>query len=256
MRILMIRHGDPDYVHDSLTEKGKVEAALLAERMTGEQVKDFYVSPLGRARETASYTLNKMNRTAQVCDWLQEFPAKVDINGVPALEAAYPDTKKNDGMFQKRILWDMLPSYWKNRPEYFEWETWRESEAAVHSDICQVYDWMSRGLDALLERYGYVRQGAMYHTEKGTSDTIVFFCHFGATCAMLSHLWNVSPFVLWHSLAMAPTSVTEVFTEERERGQISFRATRIGDTGHLYAGNEQPSFSARFCEKYDSEDRH
>ena len=32
MRILMIRHGDPDYVHDSLTEKGKVEAALLAER--------------------------------------------------------------------------------------------------------------------------------------------------------------------------------------------------------------------------------
>ena len=92
MRILMIRHGDPDYVHDSLTEKGKVEAALLAERMTGEQVKDFYVSPLGRARETASYTLNKMNRTAQVCDWLQEFPAKVDINGVPALEAAYPDT--------------------------------------------------------------------------------------------------------------------------------------------------------------------
>ena len=75
----------------------------------------------------------------------------------------------------------MLPSYWKNRPEYFEWETWRESEAAVHSDVCQVYDWMSRGLDALLERYGYVRQGAMYHTEKGTSDTIVFFCHFGAT---------------------------------------------------------------------------
>ena len=31
MRILMIRHGDPDYEHDSLTETGKKEAALLAE---------------------------------------------------------------------------------------------------------------------------------------------------------------------------------------------------------------------------------
>ena len=32
MRILMIRHGDPDYVNDTLTEKGWREAALLADR--------------------------------------------------------------------------------------------------------------------------------------------------------------------------------------------------------------------------------
>lgn len=32
MRLLFIRHGDPDYVHDTLTEKGHREAALLAER--------------------------------------------------------------------------------------------------------------------------------------------------------------------------------------------------------------------------------
>ena len=31
MRILLIRHGDPDYEHDTLTEKGRREAALLAE---------------------------------------------------------------------------------------------------------------------------------------------------------------------------------------------------------------------------------
>ena len=37
MRILMIRHGDPDYEHDSLTENGKMEAQLLAERMKREK---------------------------------------------------------------------------------------------------------------------------------------------------------------------------------------------------------------------------
>ena len=30
MRILLIRHGDPDYEHDTLTEKGRREAELLA----------------------------------------------------------------------------------------------------------------------------------------------------------------------------------------------------------------------------------
>lgn len=29
MRILIIRHGDPDYKHDALTEKGRREATLL-----------------------------------------------------------------------------------------------------------------------------------------------------------------------------------------------------------------------------------
>ena len=32
MRLLFVRHGDPDYVHDTLTEKGHREAAFLAER--------------------------------------------------------------------------------------------------------------------------------------------------------------------------------------------------------------------------------
>ena len=72
MRILIIRHGDPDYEKDSLTEKGWREAALLAERISQMEVAAFYVSPLGRARDTAGLTLEKMNRKAVVCDWLQE----------------------------------------------------------------------------------------------------------------------------------------------------------------------------------------
>ena len=33
MKLLLIRHGDPDYTIDSLTEKGHREAQLLAEKM-------------------------------------------------------------------------------------------------------------------------------------------------------------------------------------------------------------------------------
>ena len=43
MRILLVRHGDPDYEHDTLTEKGHKEAALLAETAKDLNVGDCYV---------------------------------------------------------------------------------------------------------------------------------------------------------------------------------------------------------------------
>lgn len=65
MKILLIRHGDPDYTIDSLTEKGWREAKLLSNRLEKLEIRDFYVSPLGRARATVQPTLEKLNRTAE-----------------------------------------------------------------------------------------------------------------------------------------------------------------------------------------------
>lgn len=258
MRILMIRHGDPDYVHDTLTEKGHREAALLAETAKDLKVGDCYVSPLGRARDTAFYTLKKLGLTAETKDWLREFPAQVDINLSPELQRAYPHTRiAEDGKYQTRIAWDMVPSYWTQRPEYMDLNGWRTSRLTEFSDLVPVYDRVTKSFDELLEEYGYVREGAHYRVEKGNEKTITLFCHFGITCVFLSHLWNVSPFTLWHGLALAPTSVTEVVTEEREKGIAYFRGLRVGDISHLYKGGEEPSFAARFCERYENtEQRH
>ena len=57
MKLLLIRHGDPDYEKDNLTEVGKREAALLAERIAPMDITEYYVSPLGRAQATAAPTL-------------------------------------------------------------------------------------------------------------------------------------------------------------------------------------------------------
>ena len=59
MKLLIVRHGDPDYTIDSLTEKGWREARYLAQKLSKLEIKDFYVSPLGRAKDTASCTLKK-----------------------------------------------------------------------------------------------------------------------------------------------------------------------------------------------------
>ena len=78
MKLLIVRHGDPDYTIDSLTEKGWKEVEFLSEKLSKLDIKDFYVSPLGRAKDTASLTLKKMNRTATECDWLREFDVLIN----------------------------------------------------------------------------------------------------------------------------------------------------------------------------------
>lgn len=241
MRLIIIRHGDPDYSIDSLTEKGWREAELLAERICRLEVKDFYVSPLGRARDTASLTMKRLGRTAVECDWLKEFPPQI----------FRPDVKG-----RKIIAWDWLPEDWTADERYFDRKQWCETEIMREGGVDKEYRYVTDCFDALLAEHGYVREGELYRAEKSNRDTLVFFCHFGLECVLLSHLMNVSPMVLWHNTCAAPTSVTTVYTEERRQGKASFRVGSFGDISHLYAAGEEPAFAARFCETFDGEERH
>ena len=260
MRILFFRHGDPDYDIDGLTEKGKVEAQLLAKQIRNFNIDEVYVSPLGRAKATADYSLRELGIEATTLDWLKEFPARFDANTADeAARQAYKNELKTDdtGKFEKRIVWDMMPAYYAEHHELFDPKGWRNSEIAKASDICTVYDGITEAFDEFLKDHGYERCGDGYKVLAGNDKTIAFFCHFGITCVLLSRLWHVSPFVPLQFLAMAPTSLTEVVTEERERGIATFRTLRVGDITHLTMGKEPPAFAARYCEMYENEhERH
>ena len=91
--------------------------------------------------------------------------------------------------------------------EYMDRREWRNSKVAECSDMEVVYDRVIREFDAFLAEHGYVRERNHYRVEKESTETVTFFCHFAISCVLLSHLWNVSPFVLWHGLVLAPTSV-------------------------------------------------
>lgn len=242
MKILIIRHGDPDYSIDSLTEKGWKEAEYLSEKLVQLDVKEFYVSPLGRAKDTASCTLKKLGRTAQEKEWLREFQPTI----------WRPDVKE-----RKIIAWDWLPQDWTVQEQFYHYDQWQNHAAMEEGKIRQEYDWVVAGFDQVLAEHGYVREGHFYRAEEANNDTLVFFCHFGVGCVLLSHLLNISPMVLWHGVCAAPSSVTTVITEERRKGIASFRMNSFGDISHLYAHGEPPAFAARFCECYDNaEERH
>ncbi|MBR4201057.1 MAG: histidine phosphatase family protein [Oscillospiraceae bacterium] len=237
MKLIIIRHGDPDYEHDSLTAAGRAEAECLAERLRNyPNIAAFYVSPLGRAQETANYTLEALHRTAETLPWLREFHAPI----------LHPDTGDT------RVPWDWLPACWTAEPAFYDKDKWAETEImrqyGVGAEAQRVYN----GLDALLAKHGYQREGMIYRPVRPNNDVIALFCHFGVECVMLGHLIGASPMVLWHGLCAAPTAVTVVSTEERRSGTAAFRINTFGDTGHLFAAGKEPSFSARFCETFEN----
>ncbi|MDO4475536.1 MAG: histidine phosphatase family protein [Lachnospiraceae bacterium] len=258
MRLLIVRHGEPNYEKDILTEKGQREAQLLVPHLIKENIKDFYVSPLGRARETAAPTLKALGREAVTLDWLQEVTSRLDLNEHPEMEKWFPDTNRlEDGSYEKRITWDMLPEGWKNDPLYYDPVRWRETPLARLTDVAEQYDVVTKGMDELLASYGYVRDGQIFRTEQGNNDTIALFCHFGLTSQLLAYFWNVSPLMTIHNLVTVTSSVTEIVSEERVKGIATFRTKRVGDTGHLREGGEPESFFARFCESYENDwERH
>lgn len=239
MKLLIVRHDDPDYSIDSLTEKGWREAEYLSERLTTVPAEHYYVSPLGRAKDTVSLTLNKLGRTAIECPWLREFKAPI----------WRPDTPG-----RKTYTWDWLPQDWTQEKRFFLLDRWYEPRLLHIDSVKLEYDWVIGKFDALLEQHGYKRDGACYQALCANNDTLVFFCHFDVECVLLSHLMNISPMVLWHSEIAAPTSVTTVVTEERRKGIACFRVCSFGDISHLYQHGEPPAFSGRFCECYGNQD--
>ncbi len=241
MKLIIIRHGDPDYVNDSLTERGFTEAEMLSERVKMLDVKAFYVSPLGRAQATARPTLEKTGRTAETLDWLREFPP--EVYGKPG------------AMDDPDCCWDWLPQDWTENPIFFDKDNWYNVPIFEKAGVPKAYKYVCDGLDALLENHGYKREKGYYKAVTPNEDTLVFFCHFGLECVLLSHLLNISPMQLWHGTCAAPTSVTTLVTEERREGFAYFRMGSFGDTSHLYVNNLDPAFSARFCETYYRKDQ-
>lgn len=237
LRILFIRHGDPDYSIDSLTPKGWVEAELLSEKLSHTDIDDFYVSPLGRAKDTAKYTLDKVGKTAEVLPWLEEFRGR--IYDLP------------DNPDKIRGPWDLMPGFWTKNPNLYDKDKWLDDPMMSAIDTPQIFKETCDGIDALLKKYGYERNGMVYNFKESSHKTIALFCHLGISMATLSYLLGAPAPILWQGLFMPPSSVTTVITEERQPGIASWRAFGVGDISHLYKNGEPPSYSGFFSEKYN-----
>lgn len=231
MKILIIRHGDPDYTIDSLTKKGWREAEYLSERLAKIDIDAFYCSPLGRAKDTAKPTMEKKNASYTVLDWLREFSGNI----------ISPYTNK------KRIPWDLAPSLWTDEPKFYDREKWLDVPLMQTGNVSEIFEETKKGVDELLLKYGVKKCGMHFIEEKREKEpTIALFCHCGMGIAIISYLTGIPTVVAWHNLFMPTSSVSTIITETDKNGISHFKCMQIGDTSHLYASGEEVSLSGLY----------
>lgn len=237
MKLIFIRHGEPNYAIDSLTPKGWQEAKLLSLRAAQWNVTQCYCSPLGRAKDTASFSLKALKQKAITCEWLREFHAPID-----------DELMGRTG----KVPWDFYPEFLNDSPELFDLDSWSTNPVLAKGEVGREYQRVCDNFDALLKEYGYVRDGLRYLTSDDTQKdaTLVFFCHLGITCALVSHLINTTPCQLWQGFFLAPASITVLGTEERTAPNAYFRCQVMGDTSHLKTAGEKVSYYGSFTEPF------
>ena len=144
MRIIFVRHGEPDYAHDCLTEQGRLQAQEAAKRLLGEGIGEIYSSPLGRAAETAAATASALDLPVRTLDYMRELHWG-SIDGTPLPMDGHPwdlaDLLAGEG-------WNL------NNPD------WQEHAYFKKNIVTAEADHVARMTDEWLRTLGYERNGA------------------------------------------------------------------------------------------------
>jgi probable phosphoglycerate mutase len=219
MRILFVRHGEPDYAHDCLTPLGAVQAKAAAERLSREGIERIYTSPMGRAMATARETADRLGMEPETLDFMHELYWG-STDGTPVFSDGHPWNIADE---LARQGWDLTDKSWPEHP-FFRNNRVTEEAAKV-----------ARGIDGWLASLGYIREGPYYRCEREDDRqlTVALFSHGGSSSAAIARILNL-PFPYVCALFHMPfTSVTAIRLD-RHPGSVHSPVLELtGDSRHI-----------------------
>lgn len=216
MRIIFVRHGNPDYINDCLTELGHKQAQAAAVRLKKENIDKFYSSSYGRAYETALHIAEGRNMEVEKLYFMRE------------IDWAPKDAKSDKGYSP----WDISEKMVENGQSIMS-PLWANEDPFDKSLITDRAIEIGEELDKWLEGLGYKREGEFYRVSKPKYKTILLASHAGSSTAALSHIFNLPmPFV---SKAIPPqhTAITIVSFSENEGRLVSPKFEIANDARHI-----------------------
>lgn len=219
MFLYIIRHADPDYPNNTITAYGHQEAKALAERMALEGLTRIYTSPLGRAIDTARYTVEATGIEPVIEDWTCEIR-------LPAIEQGPYGKLSPFNLAGEVIRADLETSRFHEGVTQLPYV--RDTEIGACAQTIREES------DAFLEQLGYRRENGLYRCVQPNAERVALFCHFGFAGVLLSHLLEIPLPLIWSGIWLPPSSVTTVFFEQRSETWAVPRCIGMGDVGHLY----------------------
>lgn len=223
MLLFILRHGDPIYNPDSLTEKGHLQASALAKRLSLYGIDKLYSSPMIRAQQTARPTEILLNKTAQIEDWASE-GALYEQFSVAVGESRrwlFHSPKKN-------LLRD--PEISKLGLKWYEHPLFDEIEGKAG------YERILNASDEFLLRQGYRhdRKNCRYIAENHTDQRVAMFCHQGFGLSWLGTMLDIPLPIIWTGFDFSHTGMTVVEFTPDENGIVLPMVLTLSNDSHLY----------------------
>ena len=222
MRLIFVRHGEPDYQNDCLTENGRIQAHHTAERLKNENITAVYSSPMGRAVETAAYTAKMHGLNVNVLDFMHEIDWG-DVN-----KNALENKLEYDG-HPWMLGFKLLAEF----PRFVGSADWSRHHFFKDNICLEYYKKISQSFDEFLASFGLIRKDGLYYYQIPCNDTVALFAHGGSGAVMFSHVLNLPfPFVLT-TMPYGVCSVSVVdFTPQLEKIVVP-RLELFNDMTHL-----------------------
>ena len=149
MRIMFIRHGEPNYELDCLTPKGKLQAQAAAKRLMPEGIEEVWSSTMGRAKETAAAFSDLSGLPVKTLDFMRELEWG-SADGSPLFEGGHPWFCANE---MARLDLPLNDPDWKNGP-YFKNNIVTKIISTIEDGIDK---WLlDLGLERIANGYGAV----------------------------------------------------------------------------------------------------
>ena len=214
MRIIFVRHGESDYSHDCLTEKGRQQAAAVAERLADEGISAVYTSPNGRAYETAVFTAERLGLAVTTSYCLREI-----MWGGPGIPCSGKPWELGRLMLGEGF--DFRSADWREHP-YFEYNS--------ATECCRV---LSADFDAFLPEHGYRHEGRGFFCEKGSAETLVMFAHGASIECLLAHILDLPFPYVSYAMQHDPASLTMLDFPVSDGAWVFPKLELFNDCSHL-----------------------
>ena len=208
MVLYIIRHADPDYENNTITEFGWEEAHALAKWLKDRKIDKIYTSPLGRAIHTAQPTCEIKGMTSEILPWTEE---------------------NMDYMLSARVTPESDCSY-----KFSIQKGMHDFKDFADTDRIKTIESMQKSSDEFLASLGYEREGGLYKITRKNEDTIAVFCHGGFGVAWIAHLLGTAPGLLWPNVLLTTSSVTTFEFRVAEEGYVRPVLRRLGEIAHIY----------------------
>ena len=224
MLLYIVRHGDPVYVTDSLTERGKRQAEAVGKRIYDSHIDRIFSSPMGRALETAEPACRLLGLECNIEEWTHEIG---DERLTP-----FPDGKL------KSITNVQNTYYLENGNVDLNYNEAFTCTGINESNIKSAVDFIERHGNDFLERLGYKKENGVYKILRNNEEKVALFCHSAFARAWISVLLHIPFHIMWSSFSYTHTGVTVLEFKNNPNGITAPRCLCFSDMSHLYAQNE------------------